>query len=162
MPDVCLFFVLLFTIFIIVVTQKLVLQRSKNVTAKCTETSLYSVLFGFTYKEIKTKVYGILFIKFSYVIFEVVFLIAGYTGPYILVQSCVVQIKKTNYLYIGIIDQDITSSEGRQIPQNFTLKDGTVFHLSLCQMKLDNPSQHHIQQSLLHSLYSSQILYNGL
>ena len=37
MPDVCLFFVLLFTIFIIVVTQKLVLQRSKNVTAKCTE-----------------------------------------------------------------------------------------------------------------------------
>ena len=37
MPDICLFFVLLFTIFIIVVTQKLVLQRSKNVTAKCTE-----------------------------------------------------------------------------------------------------------------------------
>ena len=37
MPDVCLSFVLLFTIFIIVVTQKLVLQRSKNVTAKCTE-----------------------------------------------------------------------------------------------------------------------------
>ena len=29
---------LLFTIFIIVVTQKLVFQRSKNVTAKCTET----------------------------------------------------------------------------------------------------------------------------
>ena len=29
---------LLFTIFIIVVTQKLVLQQSKNVTAKCTET----------------------------------------------------------------------------------------------------------------------------
>ena len=38
MPDVCLFFVLLFTIFFIVVTQKLVLQRSKYVTAKCTET----------------------------------------------------------------------------------------------------------------------------
>ena len=38
MPDVCLSFVLLFTIFIIVVTQKLVLQQSKNVTEKCTET----------------------------------------------------------------------------------------------------------------------------
>ena len=38
MPDVCLSFVLLFTIFIIVVTQKLVLQQSKNVTAKCMET----------------------------------------------------------------------------------------------------------------------------
>ena len=38
MPDVCLSFVLLFTIFITVVTQKLVLQQSKNVTAKCTET----------------------------------------------------------------------------------------------------------------------------
>ena len=38
--DVCLSFVLLFTIFIIVVTQKLVLQQSKNVTAKCTETLL--------------------------------------------------------------------------------------------------------------------------
>ena len=37
-PDVCLSFVLLFTIFIIVVTQKLVLQQSKYVTAKCTET----------------------------------------------------------------------------------------------------------------------------
>ena len=37
-PHVCLLFVLLFTIFIIVVTQKLVLQQSKNVTAKCTET----------------------------------------------------------------------------------------------------------------------------
>ena len=36
--DVCLPFVLLFTIFIIVVTQKLVLQQSKNVTAKCTKT----------------------------------------------------------------------------------------------------------------------------
>ena len=36
-PNVCLSFVLLFTIFIIVVTQKLVLQQSKNVTAKCTE-----------------------------------------------------------------------------------------------------------------------------
>ena len=33
-------FVLLFRIFIIVVTQKLVLQQSKNVTAKCTETLL--------------------------------------------------------------------------------------------------------------------------
>ena len=39
MPDVCLSFVLLFTIFIIVVTQKLV-QQSKNVTAKCTCTQL--------------------------------------------------------------------------------------------------------------------------
>jgi len=38
MPDICLSFVLLFTIFIIVVTQKLVLQQSKNATAKCTET----------------------------------------------------------------------------------------------------------------------------
>ena len=36
-PDVCLSFVLLFTIFIIVVTQKLVLQPSKNVAVKCTE-----------------------------------------------------------------------------------------------------------------------------
>ena len=40
-PDVCLSFVLLFTIFIIV-TQKLVLQQSKNVTAKCTETETLS------------------------------------------------------------------------------------------------------------------------
>ena len=39
-PNVCLSFVLWFTIFIIVVTQKLVLQQSKNVTAKCTETLL--------------------------------------------------------------------------------------------------------------------------
>ena len=38
MPEVCLSFVLLFTILIIVVTQKLVLRQSKNVTAKCTET----------------------------------------------------------------------------------------------------------------------------
>ena len=49
-PNVCLSFVLLFTIFIIVVTQKLVLQQSKNVTAKCTETllppSLFSILLG--------------------------------------------------------------------------------------------------------------------
>ena len=37
-PDVCFSFVLLFTIFNIVVTQKLVFQQSKNVTAKCTET----------------------------------------------------------------------------------------------------------------------------
>ena len=37
-PDVCLSFVLLFTIFIFAVTQKLVLQQSKNVRAKCTET----------------------------------------------------------------------------------------------------------------------------
>ena len=49
MPDVCLSFVLLFTIFIIVVTQKLVLQQSKNVTTKCTDygkpiaPSLYSI-----------------------------------------------------------------------------------------------------------------------
>ena len=39
-PNACLSFVLLFTIFIIVVTQKLVLQQSKYVTAKCTETLL--------------------------------------------------------------------------------------------------------------------------
>ena len=38
MPDVCFSFVLLFAIFIIVLTQTLVLQQSKNVTAKCTET----------------------------------------------------------------------------------------------------------------------------
>ena len=37
-PDVCLSFVLLFTIFIIVVTKKLILQQSKKLTAKCTET----------------------------------------------------------------------------------------------------------------------------
>ena len=37
MPDVCLSFVLLFTIFIIVATQKLVLQQYKNVQAKFTE-----------------------------------------------------------------------------------------------------------------------------
>ena len=37
-PDVCLSFVLLFTIFIIIVEQNLNLQQSKNVTAKCTET----------------------------------------------------------------------------------------------------------------------------
>ena len=36
MPYICLSFVL-FTIFIIVVTQKLILQQFKNVTAKCTE-----------------------------------------------------------------------------------------------------------------------------
>ena len=39
-PDVCSSFVLLFTIFIIVITQKLVLQHSKYVKAKCTETLL--------------------------------------------------------------------------------------------------------------------------
>ena len=38
MPNVCFSFVLLFTIFIIVVPQKLFLQQSKNVTEKCTET----------------------------------------------------------------------------------------------------------------------------
>jgi len=47
MSDVCLSFVLLFTIFIFVVTQKLVIQQSKNVTAKWTETlsplSFYSI-----------------------------------------------------------------------------------------------------------------------
>ena len=45
-PDVCLSFVLLFTIFNIVVTQKLVFQQPKNVTAKCTETIApsYSIL----------------------------------------------------------------------------------------------------------------------
>ena len=55
MPDVCLFFVLLFTIFIIVVTQKLLLQQSKNVTAKCTEnlspppSILYSLCYCIVY-----------------------------------------------------------------------------------------------------------------
>ena len=39
-PNVCLSFVLLFTIFIIVVKQKLVLQQPKNVTSKCMETLL--------------------------------------------------------------------------------------------------------------------------
>ena len=39
-PNVCLSFVLLFTIFIIDVTQKLVLQQPKNVTAKFMETLL--------------------------------------------------------------------------------------------------------------------------
>ena len=57
MPDVCLSFVL-FTIFIIVFTQKLVLQQSKNVTAKCTENLspppciLY--LLGSGFKNIRT------------------------------------------------------------------------------------------------------------
>ena len=50
-PNVCLSFVLLFTIFNIVVTQKLVLQQSKNVTAKYTETlsppSSIQYLLGF-------------------------------------------------------------------------------------------------------------------
>ena len=54
MPEMhqCLFIiVVLFTIFIIVITQKLVLQQSKYVTAKCTETLLpppciqFSLLF---------------------------------------------------------------------------------------------------------------------
>ena len=44
--DACLSFVLLFTIFIIIVTQKLVLQQSKNVTAKCTETLSPPPLFN--------------------------------------------------------------------------------------------------------------------
>ena len=39
-------FVLLLTIFIIVVTQKLVLQQSENVTAKCTETLLPLLVFN--------------------------------------------------------------------------------------------------------------------
>ena len=46
MPDVCFSFVLLFTTIIIVVTQKLVLQQSKIVTAKCTEI-LYRPLLVF-------------------------------------------------------------------------------------------------------------------
>ena len=45
MPDVCLSFVLLFTIFIIVVTQKLVLQQSKNDTAKCTKNPPPCILY---------------------------------------------------------------------------------------------------------------------
>ena len=44
----CVFIiVLLFTIFIIVVTQKLVLQQSKKVTAKCTETLSPLLLFNY-------------------------------------------------------------------------------------------------------------------
>ena len=46
MPDVCLSFVLLFTIFIIVVTQKLVLQQSKNVYGNHIALSFYSILLG--------------------------------------------------------------------------------------------------------------------
>ena len=48
MPDVCLSFVLLFAIFIIILTQTLVLQQSKNVTAKCTETLLPPLSFQFS------------------------------------------------------------------------------------------------------------------
>ena len=54
-PNVFLSFVLLFTIFIIVVTQKLVLQESKNVTAKCTETLLPPPCIQFSLKIIKVK-----------------------------------------------------------------------------------------------------------
>ena len=46
-PGVCLSLVLLYTIFIIVVMQKLVLQQSKSVTAKCTET-----LFNSPWREV--------------------------------------------------------------------------------------------------------------
>ena len=50
MPDVCLFFVLLFTIFIIVVTQKTsstaVQKRHSKVYGKPIAPSLYSILFG--------------------------------------------------------------------------------------------------------------------
>ena len=42
----CLSFVILFTIFIIVITQKLVLQQPKYVTAKCTETLLPLLVFN--------------------------------------------------------------------------------------------------------------------
>ena len=44
--------------FIIVVTQKLVLQQSKNVTAKCIAPSLYSILLAFEiwkYKKSSTR-----------------------------------------------------------------------------------------------------------
>ena len=67
-PNVCLSFVLLFTIFIIVVTQKLVFQKSKNVTAKCTETLLpppciqYSLLYcSLLYSRLVYVLYGGLF-----------------------------------------------------------------------------------------------------
>ena len=53
-PDVCLSFVLLFTIFIIVVTQKLVLKQSKSVTAKCTETLLPPPCIQFSLLELKS------------------------------------------------------------------------------------------------------------
>ena len=53
MPDVCLSFVLLFTIFIIVVTQKLVLQQSKKRHSKLygnpIAPSFYSILLGLKY-----------------------------------------------------------------------------------------------------------------
>ena len=49
-PNICLSFVLLFTIFIIVVTQKLVFQQSKYVTAKCTETLLPTHFIQFSLK----------------------------------------------------------------------------------------------------------------
>ena len=69
-PDACLSFVLLFTIFIIVVKQKLILQQSKNVTAKCTESlspppsikfSL-SNLYTYTLTDRKTGQYDLLII----------------------------------------------------------------------------------------------------
>ena len=48
MPDVCLSFVLLFTIFIIVVTQKLVQKRQSKVYGKPIAPSLYSILLACT------------------------------------------------------------------------------------------------------------------
>ena len=67
MPEVCLSFVLLFTILIIVVTQKLVLQQSKNVTAKFTETlspppSIQYLLGYHSPQDIKSKIVGHLFV----------------------------------------------------------------------------------------------------
>ena len=72
------FFVLLFTIFIIVVTQKLVLQRSKNVTAKCTENLspppciLYSLLITNETKSLLRPKFQFLKLgsKFTYVIID--------------------------------------------------------------------------------------------
>ena len=64
MPDVCLSFVLLFTIFIIVVTKKLVLQQSKNVTAKCTEnlSPPPSIQFSLQiHNSIRLHIYGFIF-----------------------------------------------------------------------------------------------------
>ena len=57
MPDVCLSFLIFFTIFIIVVTQKLVLLQSKNVTAKCTEILSSPLSIRYLLANIQTIVY---------------------------------------------------------------------------------------------------------
>ena len=69
--DVCLSFVLLFTILIIVVTQKLVLQQPKNVTAKFTETlspppSIQYLLGYHSPHDIKSKIVDHLFVDMDF------------------------------------------------------------------------------------------------